>query len=221
MDYFFTADSKCVPGGPAFSMTYYITWANIVASVAALAGVAIFQRFLRSASFRTAFALGIILKLLASMFDYILVKRLNVRYLGISDRVFFMLGDAVIGQVVIMLDLMPCIVLTSKMCPRGMEACMYALLVSYHNLAINIASTIGVKLIDAMGIHTTVPCNFDGLPMAIIIAHVILPAFGLPLMFLLIPNIRMTDDLINTEDSYVGSTTVSPSGNSEVEPLVR
>lgn len=221
MDYFFTADSKCVPGGPAFSMTYYITWANIVASVAALAGVVIFQRFLRAASFRSAFALGIILKLLASMFDYILVKRLNVRYLGISDRVFFMLGDAVIGQVVIMLDLMPCIVLTSKVCPKGMEACVYALLVSYQNLATNIASTIGVKLIDSMGIHTTVPCNFDGLPMAIIIAHVILPAFGLPLIFLLIPNVRMTDDLINSEGEYVRSATVLPSGDSEVEPLIR
>lgn len=44
LDFFYTADEDCVPGGPAFSYTFYVTWANVLGSSMAIAGVAIFQR---------------------------------------------------------------------------------------------------------------------------------------------------------------------------------
>lgn len=200
MDYFFTAKETCIKDGPHFTMTYYITWANIVASIGSLIGVTVFQRFLNGRSFRLAFSLGIIVKLFASMFDYIIVKRYNTKLFGISDKTFFMLGDAVISPIVLMLDLMPAVVLTSKVCPPGMEASVYALLVSYQNLGGGVASTIGVEVINYLNISTTEPCNFDGLPGAIIFGHVILPALAFPLIFLLIPDARMTDDLINADE---------------------
>lgn len=219
MDYFFTAGETCIKDGPHFSMTYYITWANIVASIGSLIGVTVFQRFLNGRSFRLAFSLGIIVKLFASMFDYIIVKRYNTHYLGISDKTFFMLGDAVISPIVLMLDLMPAVVLTSKVCPPGMEASVYALLVSYQNLGGGVASTIGVEVINYLNISTTEPCNFDGLPGAILFGHVILPALAFPLIFLLIPDARMTDNLIDTDEEGVPTDdfTALPSDDDDQE----
>lgn len=176
-------------------MTYYVTYANLVGSIASIVGVALFQRYLSRGKFRVAFWTTGLVKLAASLFDFAIVKRYN-RHLGISDRAFFMMGDAIIVQVVGMLELMPAVVLTSKVCPPGMEASVYALLVSYQNLGGGVSSTLGVALIEFLKIDTKAPCNFSRLPLGILIAHVFLPALSFPLVFFLIPDARMTDDLI-------------------------
>lgn len=199
LDFWFTGNEQCVPGGPNFSMTYYVTYASLVGSVAGGIGVAVFQRFLSTGSFRTAFSVTYILKLAASAFDIAIVKRYN-RRIGIPDSVAFMLGDAVIYQVAYTLDFMPAVVLTSKVCPKGMEASVYALLASYQNLGSNVSRALGVALIDALGIKTTVPCDFERLPFAIAIAHLVLPLLVFPLVFVLIPRARMTDDLFEGVD---------------------
>lgn len=197
LDYFFTADETCVPGGPQFSMTYYITYANVVASFAAIGGIVFFQKYLSHSKFQFAFLFAGFVRIAASLFDYVIVKRYNL-LIGLSDRAFFLIGDATIYQAVLMLELMPAVVLTSKVCPPGMEASIYALLASYQNLGQYIAGAVGVALIDWCGIQTTAPCNFEGLPMALIIAHIGMPLLSFPLVFWLIPDIRMTDDVIGT-----------------------
>lgn len=87
--------------------------------------------------------------------------------------------------------------LISKLCPKGLEASVYALLASYQNLGQNCARSIGVALSSVMGIQTTVPCDFTNLPAAIFIAHVLLPLLIVPLVFVLIPDACLTDDLQN------------------------
>lgn len=195
LDYWFTASPECVPDGPHFSFTYYVTYASVVASVAGAIGVAAFQTFLSRGSFRTAFWTTCIVKLAASFFDIFIVMRYNKR-LGIDDKLAFILGDAMMFQVAYTLDFMPAVVLTSKVCPKGMEASVYALLASYQNLGSNVSRTLGVALIDGLGIKTTVPCDFTNLPKAIFIAHVLLPLLVFPLVFMLIPDAKMTDDLL-------------------------
>lgn len=117
LDYFFTAGPECVPGGPNFTFTYYVTYASLVGSIAGAVGVASFQAFLSRGRFRVAFGVTCIVKLAASAFDIIIVKRINLRF-GIPDKVAFMLGDAIIYQVALALDFLPAVVLTSKVCPK-------------------------------------------------------------------------------------------------------
>ncbi|CDF36377.1 unnamed protein product [Chondrus crispus] len=198
LDYWFTGSDTCVPNGPHFSFTYYVTYASLVGSLAGGIGVAAFQRFLSRGNFRTAFWTTCLVKLAASFFDIFIVKRYNLRF-GIPDKVAFMLGDAVLFQVAYTLNFMPAVVLTSKVCPKGMEASVYALLASYQNLGSNVSRTVGVALIDYLGIKTTAPCNFTNLPMAIFIAHVSLPLLVFPLVFVLIPDAKMTDNLLREE----------------------
>lgn len=199
LDYWFTGGPECVPGGPNFSYTYYATYASLVGSIAGAAGVAMFQRFLSRGNFRTAFWTTCLIKLAASFMDIAIVKRYNLR-VGIPDTLAFMLGDAVVFEVAYTLDFMPAVVLTSKVCPKGMEASVYALLASYQNLGVNMSRALGVALIDTLGIKTTSPCNFTNLPWAIFIAHVLLPLLVFPLVFFLIPDANMTDDLMAMEE---------------------
>lgn len=192
-DYWFTANEKCVPGGPKFSYTFYNTYAALVGSAAGGLGVVLFQRFLSHGSFRVAFLTTSLIKVLGSVSDIAIVRRWNLQ-VGIPDWVAFMLGDAVIQQVALMLDLMPAIVLTSKVCPREMEASVFALLVSYQNIGTAASRALGVGLIDFMGIRTTLPCDFDALPMVILVAHIAFPLLTVPLVFWLIPDMNMRSE---------------------------
>lgn len=217
LDYWFTADEACVPDGPHFSFTYYVTYASLVGSLAGGLGVAMFQAFLSRGKFRTAFWTTGLVKLAASAFDIFIVMRYNKK-LGIPDKLAFMLGDAMIFQVAYTLDFMPAVVLTSKVCPKGVEASVYALLASYQNLGTNVSRTLGVALIDKLGIKTTVPCDFSNLPKAVLIAHVALPMLIFPLVFILIPDARMTDDLLE-QDTQSGSEFIRVPSLDEAEDV--
>lgn len=204
LDYWFTAHPECVPDGPHFSFTYYVTCASIVGSVAGLIGIAAFERFLSSRSFRTAFWTTLVVKIAASSFDIFIVKRYNKR-LGINDKFAFILGDAIISRAASALEYLPAAVLTSKLCPEGMEATVYALLASYQSLGSDVSRTFGVALIDWLGVKTTAPCDFTNLPRAILIARVLLPLLSFPLVFTLIPPSKMTDsNVAQGDDSDTG-----------------
>lgn len=104
-----------------------------------------------------------------------------------------------------MLDFMPAVVLTASSCPKGMEATVYALLAGFQNFGSNVARALGVGLLSHLKIETTEPCNFEKLPHAIVIAHVILPLITVPLIFILIPDRLMTEKLLPSEDDGEGS----------------
>ena len=58
-------------------------------------------------------------------------------------QVMYMVGNAIIREVVTMLDFMPAVVLTSKLCPRGMESTVYALLAGFQNFGQTVSRNIG------------------------------------------------------------------------------
>lgn len=89
-------------------------------------------------------------------------------------------------------------VLTSKLCPIGVESTVYALLAGFSNFGRSVGSSLGVLALDIARIKTprTGACNFDNLALLVIISHVVLPLLTVPLTFVLIPNANMTDDLV-------------------------
>jgi hypothetical protein len=98
-----------------------------------------------------------------------------------------------------MMDFMPAVVLTSASCPKGMEATVYALLAGFQNFGSNVAREIGVGLLNYLQIQTNEPCNFERFPFAIVLAHIIVPSFCIPLIFVLIPDKLMTEKLLEDE----------------------
>jgi folate/biopterin transporter len=202
MDFWFTADEACVPGGPAFDYTYYNTYASLVGSITGSIGIALFQALMGDWNFRTVFWVTTVIGIVAASFDMVIIARWNLA-MGISDKAFYMFGDAVIGNCLGMFGLMPMLVLTSKLVPKGLEATTYALLAGFQNFGGVVSSQLGVYASQFAGIRTTEKdgekCNFDNLNMLVFVCHIALPVIAIPLTFILIPNKCMTDRII-TDD---------------------
>jgi folate/biopterin transporter len=204
LDYFFTADEACVPGGPHFDYTYYTTVTGVIGAVASGLGVALFERFLSRRRYTSVFYFTTAAKIVASVFDLMLVTRWNRRVLGLSDKAVYLWGDAVVFTAASMLDFMPMVVLTSRLCPHGVEALMYAILAGFSNFGQNFSRTLGELFIRTAGIRTTPPCDFSALPTVIVIAHGVLPLLTLPCAYFLLPR-RAMDERLLDDDGGVGS----------------
>jgi len=145
LDFFYTAPPACLADGPHFDLTYYITYSSIVSSVVGVIGVMLFQTLMRDWHFRPVFWVTTVLRGCGAIVDIIIINRWNTE-IGISDKVMYMLGNNILFTVVSMLDWMPGIVLTSKLCPRGMESTVYALLAGFQNFGQAIAISLGQAL---------------------------------------------------------------------------
>ncbi len=149
---------------------------RLVTSIASLAGVWIFQRFLKTVPFRVIFGWSTVFSAVLGMTMLLLVTHAN-RSLGIDDR-WFSLGDSLVLTVMGQIAYMPVLVLAARLCPPGIEATFFALLMSVSNLSNLLSYELGAGLTHLMGISES---NFDNLPLLVIITNV---STLLPLPFL-------------------------------------
>ncbi len=167
---------------------------RLVTSVAALLGIWVFQRFLRTVPFRTIFAWSTVLSSVLGMSMLLLVTHAN-RSLGIDDQ-WFSLGDSLVLTVMGEIAFMPVLVLSARLCPPGVEATLFALLMSIVNLAGLVSHELGAILTHWLGVTET---NFDHLWQLVLITNLttLLP---LPLLALL-PNTSSQSE--GTEEAQI------------------
>ncbi|MBD2244351.1 folate/biopterin family MFS transporter [Nostoc sp. FACHB-888] len=139
---------------------------NLVTSFASLAGVWIFQRFLKSIPFRVIFAWSTVLSSLLGMTMLLLVTHTN-RLLGIDDH-WFSLGDSLILSVMGKIAFMQVMVLAARLCPSGVEATLFALLMSIFNSAGTVSQALGALITYWLGITAT---NFESLWLLVLITN--------------------------------------------------
>eukprot|EP01064_Diplonema_japonicum_P031003 TRINITY_DN5412_c0_g1_i1.p1 TRINITY_DN5412_c0_g1~~TRINITY_DN5412_c0_g1_i1.p1 ORF type:complete len:598 (+),score=61.62 TRINITY_DN5412_c0_g1_i1:84-1796(+) len=202
LDPWYTAGEACVPDGPNFSKTYYITYSGVVGSLAALIGVCIFQIVFKNSTFRRAFWMTTVIKVVACVFDVIIVKRWHRP--AVPDKVMYMFGDAIISEIANQLDFMPAVVLISKLCPPGYEAIVYAMLGGFQNFGMQVSRNTGGFLASSFGIVANEhqdECEFGNLPLLIFICHMVFPLFTVPLTFFLLPDARLTDEILTPDHS--------------------
>ncbi|MEA5621897.1 folate/biopterin family MFS transporter [Nostoc sp. UHCC 0251] len=139
---------------------------NLVTSFASLAGVWIFQRFLKNIPFRVIFAWSIVLSSILGMTMLLLVTHTN-RLLAIDDH-WFSLGDSLILTVMGKIAFMPVMVLAARLCPSGVEATLFALLMSVFNSAGTVSHAFGALITYWLGITAT---NFESLWLLVVITN--------------------------------------------------
>jgi len=139
---------------------------RLVTSVAALVGIWIFQRFLKSVPFRVIFAWSTVITTVLGLTTLLLVTHAN-RALGIDDH-WFSLGDSLILTVMGQIAYMPVLVLAARICPPGVEATLFALLMSVTNLAGLVSHETGAALMHYLGVTET---NFDKLWLLVTITN--------------------------------------------------
>ncbi|UWU50490.1 folate/biopterin transporter [Limnospira platensis C1] len=139
---------------------------RLVTSIAALLGIWLFQRFFKSVPFRKIFLVSTLLSAALGMTMLLLVTHTN-RALGIDDH-WFSLGDSLILTVAGEIAYMPVLVLAARLCPPGVEATLFALLMSISNLSRLLSHESGALLTHLLGVTET---NFDKLWLLVIITN--------------------------------------------------
>ncbi|MEB3292904.1 MAG: folate/biopterin family MFS transporter [Synechococcales bacterium] len=139
---------------------------RLVTSFAAIVGIWVFQRFLKAVPFRVIFAWSMVISSLLGLTSLILVTHAN-RALGISDQ-WFSLGDSLILTVMGQIAFMPVLVLAARLCPPGVEATLFALLMSVVNFAGLVSYELGAGLMSWLGVTEQ---NFDKLWLLILITN--------------------------------------------------
>jgi len=197
LGYYYTADAQCLPDGPHFSYTYYITVAGIVGSIVNLIAVMLYQTYLSSCRFRPALMCTILAGAIAPIMDIILIKRWN-HALGISDKVFFILGSAIFEHFVNIVVALPMMVIFGKLAPPNMESAVFSYAVGIATFCFMMSQLWGSAIIKWSSMKTVgTDCNFDELPAIIGVCQILLPIIvGIPAT-LLIPNRLQTEPLID------------------------
>lgn len=139
---------------------------RLVTSLAALLGIWVFQRFLKAVAVRRIFLWSTLISAALGMTTLLLVTHTN-RTLGIDDQ-WFSLGDSLILTVMGQIAYMPVLVLAARLCPPGVEATMFALLMSVSNLAGILSHESGALIMHGLGITET---NFQQLWLLVVIAN--------------------------------------------------
>ena len=91
---------------------------------------------------------------LLNLTDIVIFTRSNIAW-GISDKAF-VLGGTVTSAVISNWQWMPGVIMMSQMCPKGMEATLYALLAGCHNMGGAISDYLGAFVLEYL------ECNPSG-----------------------------------------------------------
>ncbi|KAG2423271.1 hypothetical protein HXX76_015420 [Chlamydomonas incerta] len=174
MFFFMTAPS---PTGLGFSATFLGDVALAVA-VASLVGVGVYHAFLRRLPLRRVLLWGSLLAAACQASSLVLATRANVA-LGLPDHLFA-LGDSVLVSVIQNVLFMPTMVLSARLCPPGLEATLFAGLMSVGNIATGLRYFGGALLTQLLGVTAT---DFRNLPLLLGLCSVAL-VLPLPLLVL-------------------------------------
>ncbi|BFI03276.1 hypothetical protein MPTK1_1g02360 [Marchantia polymorpha subsp. ruderalis] len=151
---------------------------RLVTSIASLAGVTIYNQLLKEVSMRKMFFWTTILGSVIGLSQVILVTGWN-RDVGISDE-WFAVGDSLVGTVLGQVSFMPVLVLAARLCPPGVEATLFAALMSISNGGGVVGGVLGAWLTEVLGVTSE---NFDNLAMLVVLCNVTslipLPFLGL------------------------------------------
>ncbi|XP_043707348.1 folate-biopterin transporter 1, chloroplastic-like [Telopea speciosissima] len=152
---------------------------KLVTSIASLLGVGLYNGFLKDVPLRKIFLVTTIIGAALGMTQVFLVIGLN-RQFGISDE-WFSIGDSLIITVLGQASFMPVLVLAARLCPQGMEATLFATLMSISNGGSVVGGLLGAGLTQFFGVTKE---NFDNLALLIVLCN-ISSLFPLPLLGLL------------------------------------
>ncbi|KAK6153833.1 hypothetical protein DH2020_013472 [Rehmannia glutinosa] len=152
--------------GPSFSQEV-VGSISAVGAVGSLLGVLLYQNAFRSHPFRRVLFWAQLLYGASGMLDLILVLRINLIF-GVPDYIVVVF-DAAVSHMIGRLKWMPLLVLSSKLCPAGIEGTFFALIMSIDHIGSFSASWGGGFLLHALNVTRT---TFDNLWLAILIRSI-------------------------------------------------
>ncbi|CAK0782156.1 hypothetical protein CVIRNUC_005589 [Coccomyxa viridis] len=185
-----------------FSEEFYGT-VLLIDGIAQVLGVAIYNSFLRSVALKKVFFWTALALIGVHLMQLVLVKGYNRRW-GVTDQAFFLMFGSLhagLGR----LALLPLVVLASRICPKGVEATVFGLLMSLHVASTMTGKVLGSVLTSAFGVTSS---NFTNLAPLILVCAIarILP---LPLLLLLPDKLTQIEEEQPEDEESTKSETVA------------
>ncbi|KAL6524208.1 hypothetical protein OROMI_031303 [Orobanche minor] len=174
--FYWATDSE---SGPMFSKEI-IGYIMGIGSIGSLLGAVLYQYGLKDYPFRDLLFWAQTLSCLSGILDLALVLRWNLK-LGIPD-IFFVVVDSSVSQLIGRLKWMPLLVLSSKLCPPGIEGTFFALLMSIDNAGLLTSSWLGGLLLHVLNVTRT---RFNNLWLAVLIRNIM--RVGVLFLLVLVP----------------------------------
>lgn len=156
---------------------------RLVSSMAQLGGVALYNSVLKKVPLRTMLWWAMLLGTALGSSQLVLVSGLN-KVWGLDDKLF-VLGDSVLLTVLGQVSFMPILVLAARLCPPGVEATLFATLMSILNSGAFVGGALGAGLTSMYGVTSD---NFDKL-LPLVGTCVALTMAPAPFLFLLPPEL--------------------------------
>ena len=157
--YFMTNDLNM---GPEF-----LGRVRLITAFAGLGGVWIYNTFLKTVSIKKVLFWSAIISTPLGLSTLLLITHAN-RELGIPDGAF-VFGDDVALAIVGQIAFLPTLVLAARLCPPGVEAVLFATLMSIFNGASTLGTEIGAVLTKLMGVTES---DFSNLGLLTIICNI-------------------------------------------------
>lgn len=202
--YFYTNDAKAYPEGPHFSMFFYTTVVGLVASVFGILGMALYQCWLKDCKYHPLFIGGNIVACAIHCAGILVFTRHNL-VIGIPDHAF-VVGNLMLTALVNQALFIPGIVMLSHLCPKGLEATMYALLAGCANFGSRIAEFLGAALLELLSVTPRGRPGeseaFKNLWIAALVSS-LAPLVTIVLVPFMIPNARQDQKLLEDNSSAV------------------
>jgi folate/biopterin transporter len=139
---------------------------RLVTAGAAFLGVWVYNSFLKTKSIKDILFWSSIIATPLGLSTLLLITHAN-RAMGIPDGAF-VFGDDVALAILGQIAFMPTLVLAARLCPPGVEAVLFATLMSINNGAGALGTEIGAGLTKLLGVTET---NFDNLGLLTIICN--------------------------------------------------
>mmetsp|Transcript_16175 Transcript_16175/g.34962 ORF Transcript_16175/g.34962 Transcript_16175/m.34962 type:complete len:344 (+) Transcript_16175:900-1931(+) len=168
MLYFMTND---IGFGPEF-----LGRVRLVTAASSLLGVLLYNQYLRQVAIKDVLLWTSIISVPLGLTQLLLISHYN-RELGIPDGAF-VFGDDVALAILGELAFLPTLVLAARLCPPGVEAVLFATLMSIYNGASTVGTEIGAALTKVLGVTES---DFSNLALLTIICNV---SSLLPLVFI-------------------------------------
>ncbi|KAF4696247.1 hypothetical protein FOZ60_001372 [Perkinsus olseni] len=209
--YFFTNDEQQYPAGPHFSDIFYGSVLGTVGQLCSVLAIFAFGKFMKNWKYRTVYWTMTVMLIVMQLGDPIVFSRLNLR-IGIPDQVF-VIGSTALVSAVSIIQFMPGFLILSHLCPKNMEATMFALLASLSNYSQNVTPPISGYISELLGV---VPRGLPGVDESAtfdnlwIVSLILIGISVTSLFFLwLIPNARMNERIFADGDD-ASATSGSP-----------
>jgi len=170
---------------------------RLVTAAAGLLGVWAYQNYLRRVPVKDILFWTTIVSTPLGLSQLLLVTHVN-RELGIPDGVF-VFGDDVALAILGQIAFLPTLVLAARICPPGVEAVLFATLMSIFNGASAVGTEIGAALTKVMGVTEQ---NFDNLALLLVVCNI---SSLFPLLFF-----NLIKDAGSQSEEQESNTSLSP-----------